>query len=412
MVHKGTAYALAAVGTLVVIVLLVFVLSPGPSGVAFAQVLEKLHGSAYTCELLAGPGGEAPPVVQMSVLSPGRMRLDSPTGIGEISVIVDVSRSESMILFHRQRAAVWGPPDPEEEPEAWGLLNFCLQPIEQLWGLRDGSEEELGEQEIEGQPAEGFRVRHEGGDVEHEITIWAHAETGMPVLVEIVFTLIDDPDATTTVAMRRFALQDDLDEDLFRLEVPEGYTLAYRKNREDLDDETDRSDEAERITEVLSLWEQGEAEAAIEVLLSIDWAQPIEFAGEPYLFSLTESAYISLKADEQREIMAETMVTGGHVRKIARELVARAERLMSAREYKAAEAHLKAGVSLGYLLSRDAEALVIGRLLGIAVQQLTLEKLIELYEATRDEKARQEAEAMLKAARDEAAQIKKDATGR
>jgi len=403
-------------GAIAAALIVIFVMSLNSSGgsAAFAQVLERLHGSAYTFKAVVGTAneGDGGIVPRAAVLPPGRMRYDAPTGIGDISVIVNAESSESIILFHRNKTAIKRTPTPEDDPEVAGLFAFCVEPIEQLWGLRDGDEEPLGTKQIDGRLAEGFKVMREGKRQTLDITIWADVKSGMPILVEIRATSRHDPDSYGTVTMSDFDLRDDLDPALFSLDAPTGYTLAYSKTLDEIDADRVTSAEADRVVQVLSLWSDGNKDKAIELLMAIDWTQPIEFAEKPYVFALSEAEYIALNPGDQQAAMTEALDQAKTIRMIARELAARAKQATANGDYDRAVSYLDAGWHLGDLLSRDPESMVIVRLVGLAVQQLMLTETIELHKTTGDTDALQEAERLLQSARDEAAAIKKQATGR
>jgi outer membrane lipoprotein-sorting protein len=77
--------------------------------------------------------------------------------------------------------------------------------------------ERLGVETIDGRRAEGFRIQKGS----HEIKIWADPETLLPVRFEQRTT--DGPEGRTV--MTDFQVDVDLEESLFSLEVPNGYTV-------------------------------------------------------------------------------------------------------------------------------------------------------------------------------------------
>jgi len=117
------------------------------------------------------------------------------------------------------------------------------------------------------------------------------------------------------------------------------------------------------------------------------------------------------KLEEQKKVISEVMETASTVRKIAKQAVSLAQQAMADQDYEQARIYLEYVLHLGQLISQDFEAMTIARLLGIAVQQLTLNELIKLHEATGSDKELQKATLLLKTAKEQAAQIKKLATG-
>jgi hypothetical protein len=77
--------------------------------------------------------------------------------------------------------------------------------------------ERLGVETIDGRPAEGFRIQQGS----HEVKIWANPKTLLPVRFEQRSTT--GPEGRTV--MTDFQVDVELDESLFSLEVPSGYTV-------------------------------------------------------------------------------------------------------------------------------------------------------------------------------------------
>ncbi len=88
--------------------------------------------------------------------------------------------------------------------------------------LRDGSEEYLGWEIVEGRNAEGFCSVSPG----NEMTFWLDAETKLPLRVEFVHTLNDQK-----IVMDQFDFDVDFDDSLFKIEAPEGYTVRMKTKR-------------------------------------------------------------------------------------------------------------------------------------------------------------------------------------
>ncbi len=77
--------------------------------------------------------------------------------------------------------------------------------------------EPLGEKEIDGRRVIGFRVRTDGRDMD----LWGDPETGLPVRIEITSGM----DGNLQATMSDFVFNADLDESLFSLDPPTGYTI-------------------------------------------------------------------------------------------------------------------------------------------------------------------------------------------
>jgi hypothetical protein len=89
--------------------------------------------------------------------------------------------------------------------------------------LKAGSEERLGEKDIDGRSTTGFRISSKGT----AWTIWADATTGEPVRVE----MRSERGATGTVVIENFTFDTDLAESLFSLTPPTGYVWAEQSFR-------------------------------------------------------------------------------------------------------------------------------------------------------------------------------------
>ena len=211
--------------------------------------------------------------------------------------------------------------------------------------------------------------------------------------------------------MNNFDLDVKLDEKLFSLDVPAGYTLAYQSDLDSLHVQTEPSAEAQKLVKMLELWSEGKTGDAVQVLLGINWTEPIKFGKEPYLFSLTEKGYVSLNAEDQRRAMDEIMAMATTLRKIALEVLTIGHAAATARDYKRAEEHFEAVIQLGKLLARDPESMIIVRLVGIAVQKRGLNEMIDLYTAVNDQKKLQAAKSHLDAAEAQGDKIKTEAIG-
>ena len=412
MKTKMTKLVAAVAVIIAVLVGLEFIGEPSKSGLAFAKVLEHIHSLSYTFDLTTVTEKQASNTVQAMVLEPGRMRVDATVGLGKISSVIDTAEGKSIILFHQFKAAqVHDMTSMVQDYGAEGILFLCTKSIENLWDMRDGTEEELGEKEIEGQTAVGFKVLQEGQYIRSETTIWAHAETAVPILVEMIMTPPEDSPEQMKFIMNNFKLDVELDEELFSMAVPPGYTLAYQLDLDELEKKTEQSDEAEQIVQALEIWSQGKKTKAVEILLKIDWTQPIKFSKQPYLFSITEKEYVSLKPKDQQKVMEEVMGMSSTVRQIVREVLSLGEAAMLAQDYEKAERYFETTLQLGRLLTRNLDSMLIVRLVGIAVERKTLTQMTNLYTATGQQKKLEAVKKENQAKEAELQKIKNEARG-
>jgi hypothetical protein len=384
-------------------------------GIAFGEVLEYFQTFSYTFDLtLTEQQGVEDFTMQAMVWELGRMRVDcaAGVGVGKISSISDFNTGKNLLLFHQNKTAVIKKESVlNKNTGAGGIVSFCTKPIENLWNLRDDAEEELGQKEINGQELIGFRVIQEDPYFEYDITIWANSKSGIPSLVKAIAKPLDASHSPIKWTMKNFDLDVELDEELFSLDLPTGYTLAYHEDLDKLEVATKPSAESKKIVQILELWADDRKEEAVQVLLKINWTEPITFGKEPYIFSISEKGYTSLKAEDQKRVNEEVTATMATVRKIVLEVLRLGQTAVSVKQYEEAENYFNAGLQLGKLLD-NPNSMVIVRLVGIAIEKRALNEMISLYTKTTNQKKLQEAEKQLRAADAEADKIKKQATGR
>lgn len=153
-------------------------------------------------------------------LAPSRERTESIVR-GEKSInIVDGQKKKSITLVPATKSAIVlrfknVPPEPGN-PFGKTFLGL-RQLVADAQGEKNAKAVRLGVKTIDGRRAEGFRI--ELGAV--EVTIWANPETRLPVRVEE--TTSDGP--KVRIVMTDFQVDVELDESLFSLDVPEGYTV-------------------------------------------------------------------------------------------------------------------------------------------------------------------------------------------
>lgn len=383
------------------------------SSVAFGQVLEYFQGTSYsfdlTFETVIEEQDSQAYTSRAMVWEMGKMRFDLLGNgiVGSVSSITDFNTRRSLLLFHQNKTAVTRKESVLFDAGVKGIFSFCSKPVENLWNLRDGTEEQLGEKEIDGQRVTGFRVFQKDQYFEYDITIWADFESGAPALVEITAKPLEDSYPSIKWTMEKFDLDVEPDEELFSLDVPAGYTLAYQENLEEIEIATEPSLESKKIVQMLELWSQGKEDGAIELLLEVDWTKQIEFGKEPYIFSLTEKGFISLKSDDQQKVIKEVMAAGSTMKKIVKQALAMGKTATANGNYEKAEQYFNAGLQLGKLLDRDTEIMLVTRLSGIAAQKVALNEMINLYRITNDQKKLQDAEEQLRMAEDEVEEIKR-----
>ena len=394
MLNRIVKIAAAIVITTVVVGIIGHFAGSKPvSGVAFGQVLAHIRNSTYTFDLTTTTEGRVAGTSKGMVRQPGRIRIDDPSGGG--SSISDSTTGKYLLLFHAQKVAMTEIPNIPDGPGPFAMFG---KPVEDLWNLPDGTEKPLGGKEIEGQPAVGFEVQQDYPEYRCHVVVWAHKDSGRPIRVEMNLYSPKDRSQSVTMVMNHFDLDVELDEGLFSLEPPAGYTMAHQKTLDEIATNKPATPEGEKIEQALQLWADGNKDRAIETLLSIDWAKPMAFSPKAYLFAVTEKAYIALKPEDQNQVMKEADEAATQLRDLVKAVwdLARTER--SSRNYTRAEMCLETTLSLGKMLSDNHEGMLTFQLLGPYIQKKTLEEMKALYQETNRSEDLRRVEEQIKAA--------------
>lgn len=352
------------------------------TSIAFADVLAYIQQRSYAFDLTVELDN-ASSTLRGQVLQPGHMRFDARQGLGQVSTIVDLESHQGLVLMHPFKTAKFI--DIRTEYGNTGvdnLLSLCSLPVENLWNMQDRSQADLGERVVNDVPALGYRVVQDDDYFNNEITLWANAKSGCPITVEIVSKALKPPYGQIIWLLEGFDLDTELDESLFSMEVPAGYTLTDQTSLQDIEFSGQSSDEAVKITRTLQLWQDNQQTEAIERLLSVDWDKPIVFAHEPYVFTLTEEELVRLKHAERETLMPTIMNACANFRKICFELIRLSQEAQSAQDHAKAEDYLMTSWRLGQLVGPDQEDILIIRMVGIAMRKKSLVELKALYEQT------------------------------
>jgi outer membrane lipoprotein-sorting protein len=237
-IMKSPVTKIAAAAVIIIAVLAgihYFGASVNIAGTAYAEVVERLHNArTLTCIVETNTGIEGMPSMTMEIAfkEPGYMRFAMPGGY--VSVINMVQGKGISIIPKRKQFVEIEmsnmPNDPAQQQ---------LDAIEKLRSLPERADEELGTSEIDGRVLQGFRVTEEG----MINTVWIDPQTRELVLVER--ESVNAPGMSGT--MSNFQFDVELDDSLFSLTPPEGYTR--------LELQVDVSERTEQdLIELLRLW--------------------------------------------------------------------------------------------------------------------------------------------------------------
>jgi len=219
-----TAAAVCVVGAIAVVAFLM--LGDGVATVAWADVQEIIRNArtatwhmqmTMTMPMPNGEMVETTMHVDCFAKEPGLMRQEMTMSMKgkefQSTSVVDFSTEDGRMvsLVPSQKMAVTATFGNLPEETRNQQKNY----FSELKKLVEGSNQPLGRKEIDGRNTQGFRVTNMG----YEMDIWVDPETGLPVLIE------SEMFGTGKMTMTDFAFDVALDDELFDLTVPEGYTV-------------------------------------------------------------------------------------------------------------------------------------------------------------------------------------------
>ncbi len=229
IIMKSRMTKAAAAAVIIIVILIGIHYFGGPidgASVAFADVVQPLlaveAGSFKMTIDVSGAdldwinhGDEPVQTIDVVFAGPGRTRWDTPTG--EV-LVANMQEGKVMILMPAKKQAVVmqvGPPGLIPRHNRFNKL-LALRPlIEYALETEDESVEFLGERKIEGLTVIGYYMP--GPEHHGDITIWADSETKLPVQIEQSM-------GTQTAVINEISYNVELDESLFSVQPPEGYS--------------------------------------------------------------------------------------------------------------------------------------------------------------------------------------------
>ena len=208
------------------------------TGAAYAEIVERLHSArtlTYAVESNSGIEWMPSMIMEIAFKEPGYMRMSTPDGY--VSIIDSIQGKGITILPPKKQFIGMEMSHLQNDP---AQQNFNV--IEKLRSLPERADQQLGTREIDGREVQGFRVTEEG----LINTVWIDIQTRQLVLVEMEFLNALGMSGT----MSDFQFDVELDDSLFNLAPPDGYT------RLDIQVDTDEVSEQDLI-EFLRSWTTG-----------------------------------------------------------------------------------------------------------------------------------------------------------
>jgi outer membrane lipoprotein-sorting protein len=275
-----TKIATAAV-ILVSVVAGIYFLGVPTESVAWADVVRPIL-TART--VVFNVEGENIPTTKVMNMGTQRVRGEVLSEDGKtVQVIIfdyDTFRMLQLIPSKKE-AVVIDLKDLPEEPE--NILEELRNFVTEIQNDPEISVEQLGEKEIDGRVVTGFRARNPDG----EFTVWADPQTALPIRIEQTWRQMQ-------FVYTDFQFDIEMDESLFSMEIPEGYSEL--RGELPIGSSTEQD-----LVETLRMW--------VEVIL--DDAFPEDFSGQVYVDDVKKNRekFVKLQ-DEQKMKMAMKMGPG------------------------------------------------------------------------------------------------------
>jgi outer membrane lipoprotein-sorting protein len=201
-------------------------LESGSPTLAFADVAEELaEVRAATCTVYSRSTKVDEEAKFLMV--PGRIRIEYDDG----RVLIEDHRQRKCMLLipDKKLANVWNMDARIVviDKQAWeNPLGMLREEVRDAKNRPDGEVENLGTKQIDGRAAVGFRFRLKGKNQDTDKTIWADPKTALPIRIEETTT---GPGPSVVVSgSKGYRFNVKLDDSLFDIEPPEGYTVQNR----------------------------------------------------------------------------------------------------------------------------------------------------------------------------------------
>jgi len=182
----------------------------GRSSVAWAEVARNIENArTLVYHTIHVPEDGQDQVLTVMVQDPDLMRVEVPDGK---TWIMDLREGRTLTLDSNGMQALRST-TPQETFDAYDAFrNVRNRP--------DFSVRRLGRRTVEGMATEGFELTKPGDD--HSITVYADPQTSLPVRIEETVQMSDGQ--LIEIATTEIIFDPQLDESLFSLDVPAGYT--------------------------------------------------------------------------------------------------------------------------------------------------------------------------------------------
>ncbi len=272
LIMKSSVTKMAAAAVIIVAVLLV--LSPWGNTVTFADVIKPiLTARTLILDVIIGDEGTGPVVHETIVDSRVRREISNQKHI----VNIFDTESATMLTLHTEgKTAVYTDITGDLQENTQNYLVFLLKFIPDLKNNPDFKARELGEKVIDGRKVVGFAT--------NELTVWADAETALPVRIEI-----ESMPMSAVFTNFKFNVPVEELEPLVSMDVPDGYRLVESKEGFDMGTSTEQD-----LVECLRIW--------AELLLDGNFPEVIGMEEMMKLTPQVEAKFGELKLSDEEGI--------------------------------------------------------------------------------------------------------------
>lgn len=187
-----------------------------PSATAFAQMANsiiKAQTARYTVVLEVKD--QPKQAFQALDIGPGRHRQELPNG--QVQIIDSNAGRMTILTPSLKTALVFNLADVPTEKKPANFFDQLRTSLLAAAGDAARNMEPLGKKQIDGRETMGFRLKMP----DYEASMWGDQKTGRPMLVEMTFVLLPD----TKVTLINFEFDVELDEVLFAVKPPDGYSV-------------------------------------------------------------------------------------------------------------------------------------------------------------------------------------------
>jgi hypothetical protein len=233
LIMKSSITRIAVAAAVIVVAALGVHYISAPS-ITFADVIEPiLTARTLIFDIIVGDEDTGPVIHETIVDSRVRRVISTQEHIVNI---FDTESAKMLTLHTKDKTALYADIQGQLQEHTQNYLDFLLNFIPDLKNNPGFKAKELGEKVIDGKKVVGFAT--------NELTVWADAETALPVRIEI-----ESPQLSGVFTNFQFNVPVEQLEPLVSMNVPDGYKLVESKEGFDMGTSTEKD-----LVECLRIW--------------------------------------------------------------------------------------------------------------------------------------------------------------